>query len=256
MAYQIKIGVFEGPFDLLFHLIEKNEIDIYDIPVAEITAQYLDYLATMEMLDLEVASEFLVMAATLLAIKAAMLLPRPAAAGPAEVEEDYDPRQELVEKLLEYKKFKDAAGYLQQRETLMGQVYTRPNTEEMFSSLFREENPLEGISLFSLLDALQEALERSAGQEVSGEIPRDKVTVRGQMKEIMRRLAWPDRGVAFRDLFRPQATKTEVVVTFLALLELIRLGRLRACQARAFGEIIIYRRDRETAAPGQETAGA
>lgn len=143
MAYQIKLEVFEGPFDLLFHLLEKNEVDIYDIPIAKITEQYLGYITAIQILDLEVASEFLVMAANLLAIKARMLLPKP----PVEDEEaleEYDPRDELVEKLLEYKKFKVMADFFQEKETLMNRVYTRQNEEEMFYHLFREENPLRG----------------------------------------------------------------------------------------------------------------
>jgi len=247
LAYRIKLEVFEGPFDLLFHLIEKNEVDIYDIPVAEITEQYLEYIAAMQMLDLEVASEFLVMAANLLAIKARMLLPRPPVDEDGQPDEDSDPRDELVEKLLEYKKFKVLAEYLQEKANVMNRVYTRPNDEDMFIHLFSEENPLEGISMSSLLEALREVLDRAAEQELIGEIPREEVTVRDKMKEIMRRLFFQARGIAFRDLFRPGVTRVEIIVTFLALLELIKTGKIRAYQSKAFGEIMIYSRETEAA---------
>ncbi|PKM43601.1 MAG: segregation/condensation protein A [Firmicutes bacterium HGW-Firmicutes-8] len=248
MAYQIKLEVFEGPFDLLFHLIEENEVDIYDIPIAKITEQYLDYISTMQMLDLDVASEFLVMAANLLSIKARMLLPKPPAVDDESgLEEDYDPRDELVEKLLEYKKFKVMAEYLQEKETFMNTVYTRPNEEEAFLHLFSEENPLEGISLFNLLDSLQEVLDRAAEQELTGEIPRDEVTIRDKMKEIMRRLFFQKQGITFKDLFRSKVSRVEIIVTFLALLELIRRGRLKAYQSKVFGEIMIYSIEKEAA---------
>jgi len=248
LAYHIKLEVFEGPFDLLFHLIEKNEVDIYDIPIARITEQYIDYITAMQILDLEIASEFLVMAATLLSIKAKMLLPKPVPEDPEADREEFDPRDELVERLLEYKKFKALADFLQEKESNMNRVYTRPNEEDMFMHLFSEENPLEGIDLQGLIGALREVLDRAAEHELTGEIPRDEVTVRDKMKEIIRRLFFQGRGISFKDLFRPRVTKVEVIITFLALLELIKLGRVRVCQSRAFGEIMIYSREAEEAA--------
>lgn len=248
MSYQIKLPVFEGPFDLLFHLIEKNEVDIYDIPIAKITQQYLEYITAMQKLDLELASEFLVMAATLLSIKARMLLPKPPKEEAAEDEEfGMDPRDELVERLLEYKQFKQMAEYLKEREECQEKVYTRPNEEDMFVHLFSEENPVEGISLDSLLGALQEVLDRAAEVELSGEIARDEVSMRDKMKEIMHRLFLKPKGIAFRDLFRMKATRVEVVVTFIALLELIKLGKIRVYQSKNFGEIMIYSRLEEAA---------
>ncbi|MCL4440765.1 MAG: segregation/condensation protein A [Firmicutes bacterium] len=247
MAYQIKLEVFEGPFDLLFHLIEKNEVDIYDIPIAKITEQYLEYITMMQILDLDLASEFLVMAANLLAIKARMLLPKPPPTGGEAVQDDFDPRDELVEKLIEYKKFKLMADFLQEKETFMNRVFTRPNDEEMFGHLFSEENPVEGISMTTLLGALQEVLDRAAELELVGEIPRDEVTIRDKMKEIMRRLFFQSSGIAFKDLFRPRVTRVEVIVTFLALLELIKGGKTRVYQSRAFGDIMIYSVDKEAA---------
>lgn len=246
MAYQIKLEMFEGPFDLLFHLIEKNEVDIYDIPIAQITEQYLEHISVMQMMDLEMASEFLVMAASLLAIKARMLLPKPVGAGDESVEEEYDPRDELVEKLLEYKKFKVMADFLQEKEKFMTKVYTRPNDEESFAHLFSEENPLEGISMNSLLETLKEVLDRVAENEVVGEIKREEVSIRDKMKEIMRRLFYQNKGIAFKDLFRPGVSKVEIIVTFLAILELIKVGKVRAYQSQAFADIMIYSREKET----------
>lgn len=249
MPYQIKLPVFEGPFDLLFHLIEKNEVDIYDIPIAKITEQYLEYITAMEMMDLEVASEFLVMAATLLSIKARMLLPKPPVITEDEdFEEEGDPRDALVEKLLEYKKFKILAEYLHEKEDTMSCVYTRENEEEMFIHLFSEENPLEGISMDSLLAALQEVLDKAAENEVTGVISRDEVTIKDKIKEIMTRLFFHTDGMAFKDLFGSKITRVEVVVTFMAILELIKMGKIRAYQSKSFGELMIYSRQPEAAA--------
>ena len=248
MAYQIKLEFFEGPFDLLFHLIDKNEVDIYDIPIAKITEQYLEYISMMQMLDLELASEFLVMAASLLAIKAKMLLPKPPVSSDENAEDEFDPRDELVEKLLEYRKFKVMAGYLQEKETFMNKVYTRPNEEEMFYHLFSEENPLEGISMHSLLDALQEVLDRASETGLVGEIPREEVSIRDKMKEIMHRLFFHNQGLAFKELFRNGVSRVEIIVTFLAILELIKLGKVKAYQSKAFGDIMIYSRQKDEAA--------
>ncbi|WP_345786535.1 segregation and condensation protein A [Thermincola ferriacetica] len=242
LAYQIKLPVFEGPFDLLFHLIEKNEVDIYDIPIATITEQYLEYLAQMQMLDLEIASEFLVMAARLLHIKARMLLPKPPRE-PADDEEEVeleDPRDELVERLLEYKKFKQVADFLKQREEEQEKIYVRPNEEEMFIHLFSEENPLEGIDLSKLLKALKEVFQRAEQVETTGEIPRDEVSIRDKMREIRRRLFFLPRGISFKDLLASQASKVEIIVTFLALLELIKLKQVKVSQPKVFGEIMIF----------------
>lgn len=243
MSYQIKIPVFEGPFDLLFHLIDKNEVDIYDIPISEITEQYLEYITSMQKLDLDIASEFLVMAATLLSIKARMLLPKPPVTDEDFPEEEVDPRDILVEKLLEYKKFKVLAEYLQEKESYMTNVYVRPNEDDMFLHLFSEENPLEGISMHNLLDALREVLDRAVEKTITGEIPRDEVTVKDKMKEIMRRLFFNNQGMTFKDLFTNSATRVEIIVTFMAILELIKLGKIRAYQPRPFAELMIYGRE-------------
>lgn len=246
MSYKISLPIFEGPFDLLFHLIEKNEVDIYDIPIAHITAQYLDYIQTMQKMDLDVASEFLVMAANLVAIKAKMLLPKPPKEIP-EQESEVDPRDELVERLLEYKKFKYVADHLKEREKSWERVYTRPNEDEMYLQFFSEENPLEGIEMVNLLDALKDVLDRLDEKEFVGEVHREEFSIRDKMKEINRRLVFQPNGIVFKELFRGRTTRVEVVVTFLALLELIKLRKIQVYQSKLFGEIMIYRRVEEIA---------
>lgn len=242
MPYQIRLEAFEGPFDLLFHLIEKNEIDIYDIPIAAVTDQYLEYLDEMQKLDLDVASEFLVMAATLLSIKARMLIPKPPKEE-VESETGLDPRDELVERLLEYKKFKEVAEFLKEKETIQGKVYTRNNEEDMFASLFSEDNPLEGVELNDLLGALQEVLNRVEEDLVPAELPREEFSIRDKMREIARRLVFNPNGMGFSQLFaRQHITRVEVVVTFLALLELIKMKKVAIHQSRVFGDIMLYSR--------------
>ncbi len=239
MDYQIKLEVFEGPFDLLFHLIEKEEVDIYDIPIARITDQYVAYIATLRSLDLEVASEFLVMAATLVQIKSRMLLPkppRPEVGGP-----EPDPRDELVIRLLEYKRFKAVAALLGEREQSQGLVFMHPVNVDEFINEFAEKNPLRGMTLPDLLDALQEVLLRAEAEDRVEEISREEVTVRDKMREIVRRIILAPGGIYFRELFRDPSTRTAIVTTFLALLELIRLGKVMVRQTENFADILICR---------------
>ncbi|WP_366922391.1 segregation/condensation protein A [Metallumcola ferriviriculae] len=243
MSYKIDIEVFQGPFDLLFHLIDKNEIDIYDIPIARITDQYLHYLQSMGQMDLEVTSEFLVMAATLLSIKAKMLLPKP----PKEEEEEdegLDPRDQLVERLLEYKKFKLVAEYLKEREEAAGRVFTRPvDVEEMASAFVGNDNPLQDVEMADLLDALAQVLEKMPDEEPITKVHRAEITIRDKVKEIRGRLRFNPNGIIFAELFRPGVSRVEVVVTFLALLEIIRSGNILVRQRRNFAEIAIYSRE-------------
>jgi len=241
MKYQIKLEVFEGPFDLLFHLIEKNEVDIYNIPIAEITHQYLDYLEEMQSLDLEIASEFLVMAATLLSIKAKMLLPKP----PKVLEEEEleeDPRDELVERLLEYKKYKIVAEFLHQQEEHQGKVFFRPNEEEFFLSMFADKNPLEGVRLEDLKAALIKILSKNIDLVPIIEIPREEITIKKKMEEITKILESFPGGISFSDLFSSPVSKIEVVVQFLALLELMRIQKIKVSQTFVNGDIMIFSR--------------
>ncbi|MGI6064995.1 MAG: segregation and condensation protein A [Bacillota bacterium] len=244
MKYHVKLEVFEGPFDLLFHLIEKNEVDIYDIPIAEITRQYIEYMDSMQKLDLELASEFLVMAATLLSIKAKMLLPKePKPMGCDSNDTGVDPRDELVDRLLEYKKYKIMAEYLGSLEAKQGKVFARPNDMESFISLFDDTNPLEGLTLLDLVKALQEVWTKKEHEEQFQEIPREEISIKEKMDEIIDILDH-SQGVSFQALFAHQAGRTEIVVQFLALLELVRLQMVTVRQSATWGEIMIFTRNK------------
>ncbi len=235
LGYKIRIEKFEGPLDLLLHLIRKNEINIYDIPVAMIAQQYLDYLSAMKSLNLSVAGEFLVMAATLLHIKSRMLLP------PDETMEDEedgpDPREELVRRLLEYKQFKEAARQLDGQERMWREIYSRESAPP--EPVESEETLLENVSLFDLVDALQEILERNPGRRLI-EIEPDHLTVRDRMNAIVESLEGKD-AITFASLFEGQCHRLVIIVTFLALLELIRLRVARVFQAETFGPILVSR---------------
>ncbi|MCL1874162.1 MAG: segregation/condensation protein A [Clostridiales bacterium] len=235
-AHQLRLEVFEGPFELLIHLIDKNQLDIYDIPIAEITRQYLEYLQAMEELDLEIASSFLVMAARLLLIKARLLLPVPPA---DELTAEDDGRQELVHDLLEYLRFKEAAKILDQCFRQEGQYVARPNEEALYTELFAEENPLDGKTLLDLANAFQEALNRLPQAERVMNIVREEVTINDKIKEISKKLTQAERSLPFREIFTLCRSKIEMVITFLALLELARQKRIRISQRNAFGEIYI-----------------
>lgn len=236
----ISLPVFEGPFDLLLHLIRENQVDIYDIPIAMITAQYMEYLSAMEALDLEIASSFLVMAATLLAIKARMLLPP--AEDTAEEGEEEDMREALVHDLLEYMRFKEAAQGLQTLREDARLHYSRPNVEELYLNLFSAENPLSGKTLDDLSLAFAQVLKKLEGREDMLDIPREQVTVRDKLRDILAALREKPRGLPFSAIFAACRSKMECVVAFLALLELMRQLRVRVGQSSLFDEIYVYRR--------------
>lgn len=231
MVYQVKLEQFEGPLDLLLHLIRTHEIDIADIPIAKITEEYFRVLMEMQELDLAMAGEFLVMAATLIYIKSKMLLP-PAEAEDAPIEEE-DPRQPLVDMLLEYQRFKRAAGDLASLEERRRQIFARGAALEAPPG----RGPLE-LNLFDLLAAFQDVLKRAAGRpEV--EVTARPFRVRERMVELLDRLS-RERPLRFLGLFPPDADRRTVIATFVALLELLRQGALRVRQAAPFGEILIY----------------
>jgi segregation and condensation protein A len=232
--YQIRLEQFEGPLDLLLHLIKKNEINIYDIPMALITQQYLEHISVMKSLNLEVAGEFLVLAATLILIKSKMLLP---GEPDAEEEEGQDPRADLVRQLLQYKQFKEAAHDLQDRARLWQEVYCRtplqtPKPEDV------EETPLE-LTLFDLMDALQDVIRRAPSKTLL-EVTADHLTVKDRMNYILERLA-ESAAVPFDRLFMSTDGRSVLIVTFLGLLELIRLKLVCVFQAEAFGAILLSR---------------
>ena len=232
MSTRVQLEIFEGPLDLLLHLIKKNEVSITDISIATITEQYLATLELMQTLNLDVAGEFLVMAATLIHIKSRMLLP----AGDDEAEEDeegIDPREELIRRLLEYQRFKDAAAQLEQREVLRRDVFIRSGalTEEAPAAGFRE------VSVFELLTALRHVLERLPKDDVH-EVALEKITVREKMMLLLDTLRSNGK-VMFESLFSEIKTRMEVIVTFLAMLELVKVRAVRIVQEQLTGPIVI-----------------
>jgi segregation and condensation protein A len=230
----VKLPVFEGPLDLLLYLIKKDELDIYDIPIEKITSQYLDYLRIIKMLDLEVAGDYLVVAATLLYIKSRVLLPHDQRPPEEEAEED-DPRWELVRQLVEYKKYKDAAFELQQclvrQEGVHGRGAQSKPDMELDGSM-----PFDKVGLFDLLSVFQKILDRANKNEDLRDIFEDKFTVSDKIQFILGTMTSRSR-VVFEELFSDGATRTEVVVTFLAVLELIRLKQIGVTQDGVFGAI-------------------
>lgn len=235
MGYTVRLDSFEGPLDLLLQLIEKQEIDIHDIPIAQITEQYLAHLEEMRRLDLDVTSEFVVLAAQLIDIKARMLLPPDPQPGEGE-EEEADPREELVRRLLEYRQYKEAARYLAELAEAHGGRY--PRLREAVEPLAGELRGLENVTLDDLVRAFAAVLE--SVRETPVVVRPEQVTVAERMEAILQLLAATDGPVTFRACFSGQATRMEIVVTFLALLELIRQGKVRVRQERAFGEIVLY----------------
>lgn len=232
--YRIKLQVFEGPLDLLLFLIRKNELDIYDIPIVAVTKQYLEVLRTMQQLDLEVAGEFFVMAATLMEIKSRLLLPKGMHAVDANAEEDeVDPRWELVHQLLQYKKFKEASAKLDELITL------RHDLMERHVSALGDaaDRPLKSVDRIELWNAFNVVLRRLAEKLVVGEIQDEQVTVADQMEYLLGRIR-TEKTFVFSDLFPGKVTLRLLVATFLAVLELTRLKKLSLRQDEAFTDII------------------
>ena len=219
--YKVTLPVFEGPLDLLLHLIRSNEIDIYDIPIAKVTEQYLAYLS--------------VMAATLLEIKSRMLLPEDP--GQEIEEEKIDPRLELVERLIEYEKYKGAAEVFKEREAERSRMFTRGAVELDFD--LRPKFDLSNITAVDLLAALQKILLDTDEDEPVTSIQRRKVSVRMRMREVWRKITDSTGQLAFEDLFDDSATRVDVVITFLALLELLKQRKVTVKQTKAFGPIQI-----------------
>ena len=230
MDYNVKLDIFEGPLDLLVHLIRKNEMDIYDIPIAVITAQYLEYLDLMKELNINIAGNFLVMAATLIHIKSRMLLPRP----PEEEEED-DPRLELTRPLLEYLQLKEAAEQLKLRPLLYRDVFTR---DFLAKEMEGKEEGLIRVGLFELIDAVRKMLlEKKEDDFVP--LPGPLIPIENQMDEILNKIKQMGR-ILLEDFLPDHFTRAEIIVAFLALLELIRLQKIVVYQEIEGGNILIY----------------
>ena len=239
--YKVNLEVFEGPLDLLLFLIRKNEIDIQNIPIANLTQEYIEYLNLIEDLDLNVAGEFLVMAAHLMLIKSRMLLPVTAEA--AEEGELEDPRSELVARLLEYKQFKEAAHSLQNLEGLQRDIFGRLGAQEAMkpsAEFLEEESDLE-VNLFDLLKAFQRILEELPENAVR-EIEREEVSTVQKMNEILDMLESVE-SISFFEAFKNAKDKVTIVSTFLGMLELARMKSISIRQAQNFGEIRIYKKE-------------
>ncbi len=242
--YKVKLDVFEGPLDLLLYLIKRDEVDIYEISIERITKQYLDYIGAFQLLNIELAGEFIVMAANLLYIKSRMLLPVDQQMAEEDAEED-DPRWELIRQLIEYKKFKEAANALREREAHQENLFARiPATPELApdaANLLVEE-----VGIFDLIRAFQNILKRRTPKEEDlREIFEENFTVGDKIDHVLRLIS---SGVSlkFEEMFPERASRTEIVVTFLAMLELIRMKQLRVRQDQHFSEIWIERSENVT----------
>lgn len=240
MEYKVILETFEGPLDLLMHLIEKEKVDIYDIPIARITDQYIEYIKNIQTVDLNLTSEFLVMAATLLEIKSRMLLPVNNIEGEQLEMEEIDPREELVRRLLEYKKFKLAAEKLKTKGDVQNRIYYKQK-EELDEFMGQDSLELEKIDFKELVIAyfniLNKCKEDTLEVELT-EIQRDELTIDECMNNISEIIKLNEK-IKFEELFNENMTKTRVVIVFLSLLELIKLKTIKVVQEENFGEIVI-----------------
>lgn len=231
-SYRVHLDLFEGPLDLLLHLIKKNEVDIRDIPVAKITEQYLAYIDLMRELNLDVAGEFLVMAATLTLIKSRTLLPT---AEPGE-DEEIDPRTDLIRQLLEYQRYREAAQQLGERPLLRRDVFARePGVDGLEPA--EDRLPAVKVTTWELMEAFRAVLKRAQPDPVH-EVAAETVSIRDRIESILRTLSVA-KTVEFESLFAEDATRMTVIVTFLALLELAKIGAVQAVQPERFGPILI-----------------
>ena len=243
MGIPVKLQVFEGPLDLLLHLIDKNKIDIYDIPIVEITNQYMEYIRDMEREDLNIMSEFLLMAATLLDIKCRMLLPKEV----NEEGEEEDPRQELVEQLLQYKMYKYMSYELRDRQVDGEKIYykeeTLPDVVKSYVEPVNLDELLGDLTLSKLNDIFQEVLKRQTEKtdpirSKFGKIEKEEVTLPEKLSYV-EEYAKVHSHFSFRDLLKKQASKIQIIVTFLAILELMKVGKIRIEQENLFDDIVI-----------------
>lgn len=239
--YQIEIPIYEGPMDLLLFLVQRRELDVYDIPIAEITEEYFEYLVLMEVLDIEVAGEFLVMAATLLVIKSRMLLPLDSMDDLEELEEReaqvLDPRAELQRKLAEYQEFRDSAEYLRVRVERQSLLHGREGADA--EELSATSIPLESVSVFNLLSVFKQMLLRTVEEEPPV-LERPPFTVADKMSAVVRAVRLFPDGLSFFRTVSERPTRLEVIVTFLAILELIRRSRVVVRQRSPMAEMLIY----------------
>ena len=236
MSYKLKLDIFEGPLDLLLYLIKKNDLDIRDIPITAITEQYMAYIETMKLLDLEIVGDFLVMAATLMHIKSKMLLP----VDPVVEEAEGDPRDELVRRLQEYKIFKEIAEQLKEKEAVRQRMLPREIDDQQHRELREEATEVYfEANLFDLINAFTKALSRVQDDPIY-EVVQEEFTVEMKIHDILHRLLKQPR-VLLTDLFARARTKMEVIVTFMGVLELIRLREVKVMQKRLFADVEVVR---------------
>ena len=241
--YPVRLINFEGPLDLLLHLIKKNEMNVYDIPISAVTQQYLEYLDLMQEMNLEVAGEFLVMAATLIHIKSRMLLPRP---DPTQEDPEEDPRDALIRRLVEHQRFKAAAELLHEKEIQRSAMWTRADGP-VADVVGEAPEPEIEVDLFSLMAAFRQVLERARARP-RVLLPPEQIPFETRIEQLLERLSETD-ACGFEDLFADVQTRAGMIVTFLALLEMIRLKLVRVFQQASFGAIRVYKRARPDGAP-------
>ncbi len=242
-AYPVRVERFEGPLDLLLHLIKKHQVNIYDIPIALITKQYLDYLDLMQDLDLDIAGDFLVMAATLIHIKSRTLLPRP---DPSQEDPEEDPREALVRRLLEHQQFKAAAELLHDREIQRSAQWGRPDGR-VAEVVGETPEPEVEVDLFSLMAAFRQVIDRARNRP-KVYLPAEHISIESRIELLLARLSVTE-ACGFEELFADVQTRPGIVVTFLALLEMIRLKLVRVFQQANFGAIRVYKREKLQGAP-------
>ena len=239
LAYKVKLDIFEGPLDLLLYLIRRDEVDITEISISRITGEYLKYIEAFKLLNIDLASEFISMAANLMYLKSRTLLPVHELTPDEEAEED-DPRWELIRQLIEYKKFKDAAGFLSHRELEQEKVFAHsaPPPE---NSPDPDPPELAEVSIFDLIQAFQRALGRFENESDFGDIVDDRFTVSDKIDFLLRSLP-AGQSMNLQDLFAPATSKVEVIVTFLALLELMKMNQFTVTQKTLLGDIAVIRK--------------
>ena len=238
--YKVSLEFFEGPLDLLLYLIRRDEVEIYDISIQRITSQYLEYVESFKMLNIDLASEFISMAANLMYIKSRTLLPKQVQPPEDEADED-DPRWELIRQLIEYKKFKDAAGFLAQCEVAQEQVFAH-SPEKKARPDESEPVPLAEVSIFDLIRAFQNVIKRFEETRDFGDIIDDRYTVSDKIDHLLN-LIPPGGSLSLQSLFQEASSKIEVIVTFLALLELMKMNQFKARQDSLLGQIEIERKE-------------
>ncbi|HEY4602548.1 MAG TPA: segregation/condensation protein A [Cerasibacillus sp.] len=237
-AYKVKLSTFEGPLDLLLHLVNQYEIDIYDIPMAELADQYLEYIHTMQTLELNIASEYLVMAATLIALKSQMLLPKQEIDPELDTYEE-DPREELLIRLIEYRKYKEAAKVLSEKEKDQNQTFTR--TPKNFGKEEKKPIIIEGeASVYDMLDALKHMFERKQwSRPLETKVEKQDIPIEQRMEEVLYLVRHANEGILFDNLF-PYPSRSHIVITFMALLQLMKQNEVVCRQEDNFTHLYIY----------------